>query len=106
MLTAALEPVTAVVLLAGTATAKLGAAVATRAVAVHGPFTRLDAALRDAVAATPDGGTVLFSPGATSFGMFAHEFERGRAFKRAVAELIAAADGAGCSAACAARRLK
>ena len=95
VLAAALEPVTAVVLLAGTATAKLGAAVTAGIAAVHGPFTRLDAALRDAVAATPAGGTVLFSPGATSFGMFAHEFERGRAFKRAVAELIAAAGATG-----------
>jgi UDP-N-acetylmuramoylalanine--D-glutamate ligase len=93
VLAAALEPVTAVVLLAGTATAKLGATVAAGAVAVHGPFTRLDAAVRDAVAASPAGGTVLFSPGATSFGMFAHEFERGRAFKRVVAELIADAGG-------------
>lgn len=83
----ALAPVTAAVLLAGTATAKLGAALTAGAVATHGPFARLDAALDAAVAATPAGGTVLFSPAATSFGMFAHEFERGRAFKRAVAEL-------------------
>jgi UDP-N-acetylmuramoylalanine--D-glutamate ligase len=27
---------------------------------------------------------VLFSPGATSFGMFANEFDRGRRFKEAV----------------------
>ena len=94
VLATALGPVTAVVLLAGTATAKLGATVAAGAVAMHGPYTRLDAAVRDAVVATPAGGTVLFSPGATSFGMFAHEFERGRAFKRAVAELIADADDA------------
>ena len=83
----ALAPVTAAVLLAGTATAKLGAALAGGGVATHGPFARLDAALRAAVAATPVGGTVLFSPAATSFGMFAHEFERGRVFKSAVAEL-------------------
>ena len=83
----ALEPVTAAVLLAGTATAKLGAALAGGGVATHGPFARLDAALSAAVASTPAGGTVLFSPAATSFGMFAHEFERGRAFKRAVADL-------------------
>jgi UDP-N-acetylmuramoylalanine--D-glutamate ligase len=94
VLAAALEPVTAVVLLAGTATAKLAAAVAASRVSAHGPFTRLDAAVRAAVAATPAGGTVLFSPAATSFGMFAHEFERGRAFKRVVAELIGGDDGA------------
>lgn len=94
VLTAALAPVTAAVLLAGTASAKLGAALAAGAVAAHGPFPRLDAALRAAVAATPDGGTVLFSPAATSFGMFAHEFDRGRAFKRAVAELMGGAAAA------------
>ncbi len=87
VLAEALAPVTAAVLLAGTATAKLGAALAGGGVATHGPFARLDAALSAAVASTPAGGTVLFSPAATSFGMFAHEFERGRAFKRAVAEL-------------------
>lgn len=94
VLTDALAPVTAAVLLAGTATAKLGAALAAGAVAAHGPFPRLDAALRAAVAATPAGGTVLFSPAATSFGMFAHEFDRGRAFKRAVAELTRGAAAA------------
>ena len=88
VLAGALAPVTAAVLLAGSATAKLGAALAAGGVAARGPFTRLDAAVRDAVAATPAGGTVLFSPAATSFGMFAHEFDRGRAFKHVVEELI------------------
>ena len=92
VLAAALAPVTAVVLLAGTATAKLAAAVAAGGVTTHGPFSRLEAAVRAAVTATPAGGTVLFSPAATSFGMFAHEFERGRAFKRVVAELTGGAD--------------
>lgn len=94
VLAGALAPVTAAVLLAGTATAKLGAALAEGGVAAQGPFPRLDAALRAALDATPAGGTVLFSPAATSFGMFAHEFDRGRAFKRAVAELLRGAEAA------------
>ncbi len=77
----------AAVLLAGTATGKLQAALAAAGVRAHGPFGELEAAVRAAVAQTPPGGTVLFSPGATSFGMFAHEFDRGRAFKRVVADL-------------------
>lgn len=86
-LRAALQPVQAVVLLAGTATTKLRAALAGSGVAIHGPYDRLPAAVRAALAATPRGGTLLFSPAATSFGMFAHEFERGQAFKQVVREL-------------------
>ena len=93
VLRAALAPVTAVVLLAGTATGKLGAALAGSGLPTHGPFTGLKAAVQAAVAATPAGGTVLFSPAATSFGMFAHEFDRGQAFKRVVAELTQPAAG-------------
>ena len=91
-LRAALDPVETVVLLAGTATGKLAAAVADGGVAIRGPFGDLRDAVREALAATRSGGTLLFSPGATSFGMFAHEFERGAAFKQAVRELTAAAE--------------
>ena len=84
---AASTPVTAVVLLAGTATAKLAAALAKTGVTTYGPFPNLKAAVQAALAATAPGGTLLFSPAATSFGMFAHEFDRGHAFKRIVAEL-------------------
>ena len=87
-LRAALQPVRAVVLLAGTATAKLQAALAGSGAAIHGPYDRLPDAVRAALAATAPGGTLLFSPAATSFGMFAHEFERGQAFKRAIRELV------------------
>ena len=88
-LRAGLKPVQTVVLLAGNATAKLAAALAGSGVAIHGPFSNLPDAVREALAATPPGGTLLFSPAATSFGMFAHEFERGAAFKQAVRELTA-----------------
>ena len=71
----------------GTATAKLAAALANTGVTTHAPFPNLKAAVQAALAATAPGGTLLFSPAATSFGMFAHEFDRGHAFKRIVAEL-------------------
>ena len=80
------------VLLAGTATGKLAAALAAGGVAIQGPFGDLREAVRAALAAA-DGGTLLFSPGATSFGMFAHEFQRGAAFKQAVRELTGTAGG-------------
>ena len=88
-LRAALGPVQTVVLLAGTATGKLAAALAGSGVAVRGPFGDLRDAVREAFAATRAGGTLLFSPGATSFGMFAHEFARGAEFKQVVRECTA-----------------
>lgn len=86
-LRARLSCVATAVLLAGTATGKLAAALAGRGIAILGPFSDLREAVRKALAATPSGGTLLFSPAATSFGMFTHEFDRGRAFKAAVWEL-------------------
>ncbi len=88
-LRAALGPVETVVLLAGTATGKLAAALSGSGVAIRGPFGDLRDAVREAFAATRAGGTLLFSPGATSFGMFAHEFARGAEFKQAVREYTA-----------------
>ena len=76
------------VLLAGTATGKLAAALEDGGVPIQGPFDDLRDAVRAALAASAPGGTLLFSPGATSFGMFTHEFERGAAFKHAVRDLI------------------
>ncbi|MDZ4230009.1 MAG: UDP-N-acetylmuramoyl-L-alanine--D-glutamate ligase, partial [Candidatus Veblenbacteria bacterium] len=35
----------------------------------------------------PRGSVVLLSPGAASFGLFRHEFERGEAFRRSVRRL-------------------
>ena len=87
VLRSALDAVATVVLLAGTATGKLAAALADSGVPIRGPFDDLHDAVRVALAATRGGGTLLFSPGATSFGMFAHEFERGAAFKESVREL-------------------
>jgi UDP-N-acetylmuramoylalanine--D-glutamate ligase len=74
----------AVILLAGTGTDKLIPLLAQNVVAYHGPFDSLDEAARTAVALAVSGSAVLFSPGCTSFGMFANEFDRGRQFKAAV----------------------
>ena len=75
------------VLLAGSATAALRAALERAGVPCDGPYDSLEAALEAAASGAPAGGTVLFSPGCTSFGMFANEFDRGRRFKAAVARL-------------------
>ena len=58
--------------------------------------SRADALARDALEAAPAGSsegvpaTVLLSPAAASFDMFADYAARGRAFKDAVADLVAA----------------
>jgi UDP-N-acetylmuramoylalanine--D-glutamate ligase len=77
----------AVILLAGTGTDKLIPLLAQNGVSYHGPFDTVDGAVQTAVslACSVSGSVVLFSPGCTSFGMFANEFDRGRQFKAAVA---------------------
>ena len=54
------------------------------------PFTdaaTMQEAVRLAAAAAQPGDTVLLSPGATSFGLFQHEFDRGNQFRAAVLAL-------------------
>jgi len=51
-------------------------------VEVEGPFDTMDAAVKTAIKTAEPGDSVLLSPGATSFGMFLHEFKRGDAFKK------------------------
>jgi UDP-N-acetylmuramoylalanine--D-glutamate ligase len=55
-------------------------------IAYKGPFDRLELAVREAAAAAGPGDTVLLSPGCTSFGMFLHEFDRGKKFKETARE--------------------
>ncbi len=79
----------AVVLLEGSATRKFLPLLEEQGVRYEGPFDTLDRAIDVAMgkardAAGPSGSSVLFSPGCTSFGMFANEFDRGRKFKEAV----------------------
>ena len=65
-----------------------------RAGSIEEAVTRADALAREALgrASGPDSGpaTVLLSPAAASFDMFPDYAARGRAFKDAVADLIAA----------------
>jgi len=77
----------AIVLVAGTATEKIRALLDEEGVPYEGPFGELAPAVEAAIAAARPGGSVLFSPGCTSFGMFLNEFDRGARFKRTVIEL-------------------
>lgn len=77
----------AVVLLAGTGSAKLAPLLEAAGVAYSGPFDVLDDAVSAAIAAAGPGDTVVLSPGCASFGMFLNEFDRGRKWKAAVERL-------------------
>ena len=74
----------AIVLLSGTGTDKLMPILARRGIAWKGPFDSLAAAVEAADAAAAPGSAVVLSPGCSSFGMFLHEFERGKNFKATV----------------------
>lgn len=81
-----LKKTKALFLLAGTGTDKLLPLLQSEHIPYFGPFTDLTAlleAVRDEAAGT-EPQTVVFSPGATSFGMFKNEFDRGNRFKEAV----------------------
>ncbi len=77
----------AVVLLSGTATPALHAALAGADQPVHGPFDDFSAAVAAAQALSAPGDIVLLSPGCASFGMFRNEFDRGDQFRRFVEAL-------------------
>ena len=86
----------AVVLLDGTATPKLAAALratvddgrwTVSASSIHGPFGDFTQAIRAAQALAGPGEIVLLSPGCASFGMFRNEFDRGEEFRRIVNRL-------------------
>ena len=80
-------------LLAGPGTDKLTALLDKHSYPYHGPYASLDAALATikshlvAKAMNPKSNEetiVVFSPGATSFGMFKNEFDRGNTYKEDV----------------------
>ena len=85
-------------LLAGTATDKLVPELDKAGIKYHGPFDGLEPLLKEAKGGfdTPLRGTqppaadeiFVFSPGATSFGMFSNEFDRGNKYMAAVKEIF------------------
>ncbi|MDE2816956.1 MAG: UDP-N-acetylmuramoyl-L-alanine--D-glutamate ligase [Chloroflexota bacterium] len=87
-LTAALQAhsdmIRGIVLLEGSATNRLAAALP---LPVAGRHADIAQALEQAVALARNGDAIILSPGCASFGMFQHEFERGDAFRAWVAAL-------------------
>jgi len=88
-------PVKALYLLAGTGTDKLILLLNSSGIPFNGPYQSLDALLADIKLAADAGSTnssiqdiAVFSPGATSFGMFANEFDRGNKFMEKVQQLF------------------
>jgi UDP-N-acetylmuramoylalanine--D-glutamate ligase len=74
----------AIILLSGTGTDKLTSLLDADRLAYAGPFGDLGSAIARARSIAAAGDTILLSPGCTSFGMFLHEFDRGKKFKEAV----------------------
>lgn len=80
----------AIVFLPGTATARLQQAIDAQ-VSITVPRYTVDTmaeAVRLAGSTAQPGDTVLLSPGATSFGLFQHEFDRGNQFRDLVLALV------------------
>ena len=81
-------------LLAGTATDKLVPELDKAGVKYHGPFDGLEPLLREAKSGFDklnhrgEEEVFVFSPGATSFGMFSNEFDRGNKYMTAVKEIF------------------
>lgn len=78
-------------LLEGSASTHMKNSLRTRGISFFGPFDNLHSAVQSASTQAEPGDSVLFSPGATSFGMFLNEFDRGRCFKAIVEDLTGSA---------------
>jgi UDP-N-acetylmuramoylalanine--D-glutamate ligase len=88
-------PVKALYLLSGSATNKLTAQLDRKNIPYNGPYNSLDELLKNVKAYElslckphKDDDVVVFSPGATSFGMFANEFDRGDKYMATVKSLF------------------
>lgn len=78
----------ALILLAGSGSEKLRSILDEEGLVYAGPYEDLDAAVREAALRASPGDIVLLSPGCTSFGMFLHEFDRGKKFKASARRLL------------------
>jgi UDP-N-acetylmuramoylalanine--D-glutamate ligase len=79
-----------IVLLSGTATAKILTAInkyLPQSLPVIGPLDNFSLAVNSAYQATNQSAWVLLSPATASFGMFVNEFDRGNQFKKIVNDL-------------------
>ena len=80
-----------VMLLAGTGTNKLTSLLSEKETSFTPPYASLQdmlESLHSKLSVSKTNTTVVFSPGATSFGMFANEFDRGNQFKAKIKELF------------------
>jgi len=79
-------------LLAGTATEKLLPELDKAGIKYHGPFAGLEALLKEAKGCLENEKSAeeifVFSPGATSFGMFTNEFDRGNKYMLEVRKIF------------------
>lgn len=85
------QKIKAMYLLAGSATDKITAAFDRDGIKYYGPFDSLDSLLADLKANMEESNNddiVVMSPGATSFGMFKNEFDRGEQFMNKTIELF------------------
>ena len=74
-------------LLAGTATDKIIKILDQESIAYFGPFSSLEKLILEVKSKLEPGDSLLFSPGATSFGMFNNEFDRGDQFKSIISNI-------------------
>ena len=84
-------PVKDIYFLQGSATDKITPELEKEKISFNGPFDSLDkmlVSLKEKLSETEDNEIVVFSPGATSFGMFSNEFDRGNKYMDAVKKLF------------------
>lgn len=77
-----------IILLAGTGTDKLIPLLKEDKVDFLGPYDDLTIAIQEAIKQAKPSDTIILSPGCASFGMFLHEFDRGKKFKEKVIAII------------------
>ncbi len=74
-------------LLEGSATDRMIPILKKNGIPFKGLYNNLDDAVKEAAGDSKPGEAVIFSPGATSFGMFLNEFDRGNKFKKILEEM-------------------